>query len=72
VPVRVRRLPPAAAFRAVLTHGQAFNLQDAAHKRQMLEHYLALAGQVPVWDVRFASGFDHFPALLDTIVETVG
>lgn len=62
-----RRMAPAAAFRAVLAHGQSFNLGDVDHKRRMLEHYLGVAAQVPVLSIAFVPGFGHYPAVLDAV-----
>ena len=71
-PVEIARLAPAAAFRAVLTHGQCFDLDNVAHKRATLEHYLALTAAVPVWDIRYPSGLAGLPAILDAILAAVG
>jgi hypothetical protein len=61
---RIERLPPAAAFPAVLTHAHCFSLRDAARKRLMLSRYLALVSRVPV----FALGLeDDLGALGDAV-----
>jgi len=70
-PFVIRRLGGPPAFRAVLAYGQAFNLSDAAQERALLEHYLALAARVPVWEVRFRAGLDGLPALLDALLAAV-
>jgi len=68
---RVRRLPPAAAFHAVLSHAQCFSLRDRMRKQRMLELYLALAGQTPVLELRFEPGFDKLAAVLDVIEQAM-
>jgi hypothetical protein len=65
--VDVQRLPAHRAFTAVLTHAYCFTLDDAAARRRMLEHYMALTAAVPVLEVRFRPGLEHVPAILDAI-----
>jgi hypothetical protein len=59
--VEVRRLSPAQAFPAVLTHAYCFSLRDEARKRCMLRHYLDFSVRVPVFRVRFPAGLEHIP-----------
>jgi hypothetical protein len=64
---RVRRLPPDAAFHAVLAHAQCFSLRNRTRKQRMLEFYLALAARVPVFELRFEPDFDKLAAVLDAV-----
>jgi len=65
--VSVERLPPSAAFSAVLPHAYCFSLHDPDRKQQMMQHYLDLISSVPVFQIRFEAHLDRLPALLDVI-----
>jgi len=69
--VTVRRLPPAPALVALLTHAYCFSLQDAGRKRQMITQYLGLVTKVPVFDVRFYPGLENLQAILDRLEATM-
>jgi hypothetical protein len=69
--VTVRQLESAQAFTAVLTHAYCFSFQDQERKRQMLQGYLALVTQVPVYELSFQSGIEGLPAVLDRIEEMI-
>ena len=66
----VRRLSAAAALTAVLAHAYCFSLEDPTRKGRMMAQYLALVSRVPVYEVRFATGLDRVPAILDAIEHT--
>lgn len=66
-PVRVCRLAFSEAFLAVLEHACWFTFQDSHDKRRVIDHYMDLAAQIPVFDVSFKSGLEHLPAVLDAI-----
>lgn len=66
----VRRLSAAAALTAVLAHAYCFSLEDPTRKGRMMSQYLALVSRVPVYEVRFATGLDRLPAILDAIEDT--
>lgn len=68
----VDQLTPSAAFRALLPHARCFDAKDPAVRRRVLEHYLALADLVPVYDLRFAAGLDRLPAVLACIERCAG
>lgn len=63
----IERLPAAAAFREVLTHGYCFDIHDRVRSAAMVQHYLELVDRVPVYRVRFAGGFDRLEETLDVI-----
>ncbi len=65
--VTVKRLTFADAFLAVLGHACWFTFQDAHDKRRVIDHYMDLAAEIPVFDVSFKSGLEHLPAVLDAI-----
>jgi hypothetical protein len=67
----LRRLGSAEAFRALLAHAYVFGLNDDARKRHMVKHYLRLASQVPVFQVRLASGLSTLTGTLDEIEQAV-
>jgi hypothetical protein len=66
-PVSVRRLEFSRAFLTVLAHACWFTMQDANDKRRVVDHYMDLVAQTPVFDVSFKSGLEHLPAVLDAI-----
>jgi len=66
-PVTVRRLPFSDAFLALLNHACWFTFQDARDKRRVIDHYMDLTAEIPVFDVAFRSGLENLPALLDQI-----
>jgi hypothetical protein len=57
----------ATALTALLAHACAFNLADLDRKRRMVAQYLAVAAQVPVFEVRVEAGLDRLPGLLDQL-----
>jgi hypothetical protein len=71
-PARIRQVPPAEAFRAVLAHAHVFDPFDNARREQMLHAYLDLVAHVPVVEVSFAPVSENFVGLLDAIGEALG
>lgn len=71
VPVRLRRLPFVEAFLAILGHACWFTLHDAQDKRRVIDHYMDLAAQIPIFEVSFKSGLENLPAVLDAIEATL-
>jgi hypothetical protein len=67
--VSVRRLPFAEAFSTILGHACWFTIDDAERKRVVIDHYLDLASQTPIYDVSFTPSFKNLPAVLDAIEE---
>ncbi len=61
------RLFSAAALAAVLPHSYCFTLRDPAGKQRMMKHYLDLVSMVPVLEVRFQTGLENLPTILDGI-----
>jgi hypothetical protein len=69
--VRVERLRPPTAVPALLAHAYCFSLEDPDLKRAMVAHYVDLAARVPVFALRFRTGLEMLPPMLDRI-EAVG
>jgi hypothetical protein len=69
---RVRRLPPTAAFPAVLAHAYCYSLEDVERNRRMIDHYLDMCARVPTFSVVFRAGFEHLPVVLDEVEQAVG
>lgn len=69
-PVAVR-LPPAAAWTALLANGYWFDPTDAGHRTRLVRHYLDIAALVPVYELRFVPGLDRLDLVLDCIETTV-
>ena len=65
--VDVRRLHPAASLHALLRHACCFMTEEAGHKRRTMRNYLNLVARVPIFQVSFATGFQHFPEVLDAV-----
>jgi len=68
---RVERLRPSAAFPAVLAHAYCFSLRVPERRRRMVERYLDLTTQVPVFAIRVESGLERLPATLDAIEQAL-
>jgi hypothetical protein len=65
--VNMRRLPFAEAFSTILAHACWFTIDDAERKRVVIDHYLDLASQTPIYDVSFTPSFENLPTVLDAI-----
>jgi hypothetical protein len=70
-PVRIRRMLPIHAFPAVLSHAYCFSLRDMERKRRMMQAYLTLVRERPVFSIRFSAGLESLPQLLDSIEQEV-
>jgi hypothetical protein len=68
---RVRRLGRVEAFPALLAHAYSFGFKDERRRRQMMEHYLSIASEVPVFQVVLASGLSTLDGTLDEIQAAV-
>jgi hypothetical protein len=69
---RLVRLGVAEACPAILPHAYCFSLTDRARKRVMLERYLRLLAQVPVFRLRVPAGLGRLPDVLAAIEEAFG
>ncbi len=67
----IRRLGRSEAFPALLAHAYSFGLKDERRRRRMMEHYLKLASEVPVFRVVLAPGLSTLPRTLDQIEAAV-
>lgn len=65
--VELRRLAADDIIRTLLPHAYCFSLLEDHLKRQTVEQYLALAGRVPVYEVRFTATLDELPILLGEV-----
>ncbi len=66
-PVVLARLPAAEAFRAVLAQTLSFGLQEPDLRRETMRQHLALMDLVPVYRLRYRTGLEQIPAILDVI-----
>jgi hypothetical protein len=71
-PVEVVRLPLSEALPALLPHAYFFGLGELEKRRRIMEDYLEIVSRVPVFRLGLTAGFDHFPAVLDRIEQTLG
>jgi hypothetical protein len=68
----LRRLGRAEAFPALLAHAYSFGSKKEPRQRRMMEHYLSLVSEIPVFRVRLASGLSTLAGTLDEIETAVG
>jgi hypothetical protein len=69
--VGIQRISPIRAFPSVLSHAYCFSLNDMERKRRMMHAYLTLVREVPVFTVRFSSGIEKLPQILDGIEQEI-
>jgi hypothetical protein len=55
----------------LLAHAYSFGFKDERRRRQMMEHYLSIASEVPVFQVVLASGLSTLDGTLDEIQAAV-
>ena len=70
-PVRIHRMSPIHAFPAVLSHAYCFSLHDIERKQRMMHAYLALVREVPIFTIRFSTGLEALPQLLESIEQEI-
>lgn len=63
----IDRLEPPAAFVSLLPHAYYFRLSDSARTALMLDRYLRLASQLPIYEVRYRPDLGTLAAVLDEI-----
>lgn len=66
------RLPPVAAFPALLAHAYCFTLADVERKGRMMRAYLDLAARTPVFRLRVVRGLERLEATLDALEDAIG
>ena len=69
--VEIQRSLPIRAFPAVLSHAYCFSLQNMERKQRMMRAYLALIRELPVFTIRFSSGIEKLPQILDGIEQEI-
>lgn len=67
----INRLMGAPAFLSALTHAYCFSPNNEAQTARMVQHYLDLAANVPIFEVRFGAGLRWLPAITSAIEEMV-
>ncbi len=65
--VSIDRLAPARALVALLPHAHCFSLRDAERRRLMMRRYLEICARIPVFAVKFETGLERLPRILDAI-----
>ena len=66
-PERPTRIPPVQAFSALVTHARCFDEGDAAHTRRLVNDYLAIVEEVPVFALRYPPHFGQLRDLLELV-----
>jgi hypothetical protein len=69
--VMIEPLNAREALVRVLDHAIYFGRQDRGRKRRMMQHYLSLVGQVPVFEVCVANGLEWLPFALNEVEQRV-
>ncbi len=67
VGVGLEPLRPADAFPALLPHAYCFSMEDIEGNRVMIDEYLRLVERVPVWCIRFRTGLENLPRIVDKL-----
>jgi hypothetical protein len=67
----IERLSPSEAFAALLAQSLRFKPQAREEKRRMMRDYMEAIAQLPVFRVRYRSGFETFGPLIDEIERIV-
>jgi hypothetical protein len=67
----VERLSARDALIALLAHSFRFKPQKDEEKRRMMQDYLEVVAQLPVFRLRYSAGFDTLPAVIDEVEEMV-
>lgn len=65
--IDITRLSPSQAFGTLLPHSYCFHLGHKERMRAMMEGYLHLASEVPVWEIHFGEGLDKLAGILDAV-----
>ena len=67
----ISRMSATEALPELLKHAIYFSSEDKERKREMVQHYLSLAMQVPIFRAGFRHGFDKLPSVLDGLEQHV-
>ena len=67
LPQRVQ-IAPARAFSELMTHAHCFDGVDAAESRRLVEDYLSIVSQVPVFSLAYRPGLDQLGELLQAVI----
>ncbi len=54
-------------FTGLLRHAYCFSLRDQERKRAMMSHYMELSSSVPVCVVRYPTGYDRLPEVIERL-----
>jgi hypothetical protein len=65
--VAVEAVPSAQAFAGVFEHAYWFDLRSVEQRRETMRRYLDLVAHVPVHRVRYPTGFEHLPRVVDAL-----
>ena len=67
-PLSLEPLPPARAFPALFEHAYWFDIRETERKRETVARYLELVTRVPVFELRYASGFERLESVVDAVL----
>ncbi|MEZ5353441.1 MAG: hypothetical protein R2762_12460 [Bryobacteraceae bacterium] len=66
-PLSVTACPPRQVLLGILPHAYCFSLRDPERKRAMVRQYLELSSSIPVWSVRYPSGYGELPGVMQKL-----
>ena len=69
--IKIEPLIGASALLGVLEHALYFSLQDPQRKRRMMQQYLNLVGQVPIFAVHMGRGLELLPRIVDQLEKDI-
>ena len=65
----IRQLSAVDAFSALLTHAHCFDQRDGDHMRALVEAYMTVAQQVPVFTLGYRPNFAAIGGLVDAVID---
>jgi hypothetical protein len=69
--LEMARLSGGQALAAILAHAHSIDPTDADLRARSVSRYLACLSDTPVWRLRYPSGFECMPRVLDLIEQTI-
>lgn len=70
-PVKLTALAPKQAFSAILPYAHSFDINDMVRKEEMINNYLELSSQTPIYELSFRTGLEHLFPTVDKIEQTI-
>jgi hypothetical protein len=71
VAVMAERLSSSQGFLSLLPHAYCFSLRDVQRRQRMMQQYLDLASRVQTYAIRFRTGLENLPMIVDGIEQVI-